>query len=59
MGALLRLSPLSRSLIRRKYSQARIVLIGQTATMIIIGLWHGVTGHFVIGASGTRWAVHP
>jgi len=41
-------SPLSRSLIRRKYSQARIVLIGQTATMIIIGLWHGVTGHFVI-----------
>ena len=43
-------SPLSRSLLRRKPrpSLILIVLITQLATMILIGLWHGITINFLI-----------
>lgn len=43
-------SPLSRGLLRRqpRPSSTVIVLISQLATMIIIGLWHGVTVNFFI-----------
>jgi D-alanyl-lipoteichoic acid acyltransferase DltB (MBOAT superfamily) len=43
-------SPMSRSLLRRKPrpSPTLIVLSAQMATMIIIGLWHGVTWNFLI-----------
>ena len=32
-----------------------VILITQMATMMLIGLWHGVTWNFVPGASGTGW----
>jgi D-alanyl-lipoteichoic acid acyltransferase DltB (MBOAT superfamily) len=43
-------SPLSRSLLRRKPrpSPTVIVLTTQTITMIIIGLWHGISLNFFI-----------
>jgi alginate O-acetyltransferase complex protein AlgI len=43
-------SPLSRSLLRlkRRPSSSMIVLIAQMTTMIIIGLWHGITINFLI-----------
>ena len=43
-------TPLSRSLLRRKPrpSTILIVLVSQTATMLTIGLWHGVSWHFAI-----------
>lgn len=43
-------SPLSRDLLRRKPkpSPILIVLMTQLATMIVIGLWHGVTVNFLI-----------
>jgi alginate O-acetyltransferase complex protein AlgI len=43
-------SPLSRSLLRRKPkpSPTVIVLSAQVATMVTIGLWHGVTWNFFI-----------
>lgn len=43
-------SPLTRWLLKRepKPSSAVIVLLTQLATMIVIGLWHGVTLNFVI-----------
>lgn len=43
-------SPLSRSLLRRKPrpSVSLIVFVSQLSTMIIIGLWHGVTWNFFI-----------
>lgn len=43
-------TPLSRSLLRRKPrpSPALIVLVSQTATMLVIGLWHGITWNFFI-----------
>lgn len=43
-------SPLSRHLLRRepKPSPILIVLITQLTTMIVIGLWHGVTINFLI-----------
>ncbi len=43
-------TPLSRALLRRKPrpSTALIVLSAQLATMATIGLWHGVSGHFLI-----------
>lgn len=43
-------SPLSRALLMRqpRPSPALIVLATQTATMLVIGLWHGVTLNFVI-----------
>lgn len=43
-------SPLSRNLIRRKPkpSPILIVLVAQLATMIVIGLWHGVTWSFLV-----------
>lgn len=42
-------SPLSRWMLSRrvKPSPTVIVLIAQLATMLVIGLWHGVTWHFV------------
>ncbi len=42
-------SPLSRNLLRRKPrpSPVLIVLLAQLATMITIGLWHGISGHFL------------
>jgi alginate O-acetyltransferase complex protein AlgI len=43
-------SPLSRSLLRRKPrpSSTVIVLISQLTTMIVIGLWHGISWTFLI-----------
>lgn len=43
-------SPLSRSLLRRKPrpSPYLIVLVSQLATMILIGLWHGITINYLI-----------
>ncbi len=43
-------TPLSRALLRRKPrpSPTLIVLSAQLATMVTIGLWHGVSGHFLI-----------
>lgn len=43
-------SPLSRALLMRKPrpSPTVIALIGQMATMIVIGLWHGVAWNFVL-----------
>ena len=43
-------SPLSRHLLRRKPrpSPTGIVLITQTTTMIVIGLWHGISLNFLI-----------
>jgi alginate O-acetyltransferase complex protein AlgI len=43
-------SPLSRNLLRRKPkpSPTLIVLSTQAATMVTIGLWHGVTWNFLI-----------
>jgi alginate O-acetyltransferase complex protein AlgI len=42
--------PLSRTLLTRprKPSPTVLALIGQLATMLAIGLWHGVTGGFVV-----------
>ena len=43
-------SPLSRKLLRRKPrpSPTLIVLLAQLSTMIVIGLWHGITVNFFI-----------
>ncbi|MEM6284683.1 MAG: MBOAT family O-acyltransferase, partial [Chloroflexota bacterium] len=43
-------SPLSRNLLRRKPrpNPVLIVLATQTATMVTIGLWHGITWNFLI-----------
>ncbi|MEO1440049.1 MAG: MBOAT family O-acyltransferase [Chloroflexota bacterium] len=43
-------SPLSRNLLRRKPrpNPMLIVLATQTATMVTIGLWHGITWNFLI-----------
>jgi alginate O-acetyltransferase complex protein AlgI len=43
-------SPLSRHLLRRKprLSPTLIVLITQTITMVVIGLWHGISLNFFI-----------
>lgn len=43
-------SPLSRSLIRLKPkpSTMLIVLVSQVATMLVIGLWHGVAWNFAV-----------
>lgn len=48
-------TPLSRGLLRRRrpeqpsiLSPTAIVLIGQVATMTVIGLWHGITWNFLI-----------
>jgi alginate O-acetyltransferase complex protein AlgI len=43
-------SPLTRSLLRRKPKPPTwtVVLAGQLATMVTIGLWHGVTWNFLI-----------
>jgi D-alanyl-lipoteichoic acid acyltransferase DltB (MBOAT superfamily) len=41
-------NPLTRSLRMRKFPIWSVILITQLATMILIGLWHGVTLNFVI-----------
>jgi D-alanyl-lipoteichoic acid acyltransferase DltB (MBOAT superfamily) len=43
-------TPLSRALMARKPkpSTLLVVLVAQTATMLVIGLWHGMTLNFVI-----------
>jgi D-alanyl-lipoteichoic acid acyltransferase DltB (MBOAT superfamily) len=43
-------SPLSRALLKRKPrpSMLLIVLVAQLATMLTIGLWHGVTANFIL-----------
>lgn len=40
-------NPLTRALRKRKMKVAFIILIGQIVTMLLIGLWHGVTWNFV------------
>jgi D-alanyl-lipoteichoic acid acyltransferase DltB (MBOAT superfamily) len=43
-------TPLSRAMLRRKPrpAPALILLISHTATMAVIGLWHGVSWHFLV-----------
>ncbi len=41
-------NPLTRSLRTRKFPIWSVILITQLATMILIGLWHGVTLNFVL-----------
>ncbi|NKQ34633.1 MAG: hypothetical protein HF973_03355 [Chloroflexi bacterium] len=43
-------SPLSRSLLRRKPrpSKTLIIFLSQMSTMLVIGLWHGITWNFII-----------
>ncbi len=41
-------SPLSRAMIKRKWHPVLNVLIAQLATMIVIGLWHGIELHFIV-----------
>jgi D-alanyl-lipoteichoic acid acyltransferase DltB (MBOAT superfamily) len=41
-------SPLSRALLKRKVDSQTAVFLAQMATMIVIGLWHGVTLGFVL-----------
>ncbi|MBZ0287302.1 MAG: hypothetical protein K8I30_06790 [Anaerolineae bacterium] len=41
-------SPLSRNLLRYKVSPLLAVFIAQLATMVIIGLWHGVQWTFLV-----------
>jgi alginate O-acetyltransferase complex protein AlgI len=41
-------NPLTRALRERKWSAWSVILTTQLATMILIGLWHGVTWNFVI-----------
>jgi alginate O-acetyltransferase complex protein AlgI len=40
--------PLTRAMRTRKVSAAETLLAGQVATMLVIGLWHGVTWNFFI-----------
>ncbi len=40
--------PLTRTLRSRKVSAAVTVLAGQVTTMLVIGLWHGVTWNFLV-----------
>jgi D-alanyl-lipoteichoic acid acyltransferase DltB (MBOAT superfamily) len=40
-------NPLTRALRVREWSQAAIVGVGQVSTMLLIGLWHGLTLNFV------------
>jgi len=41
-------SPLSRELLRRRVPSTLAVLSGHLCTMLVIGLWHGVTLNFAI-----------
>jgi D-alanyl-lipoteichoic acid acyltransferase DltB (MBOAT superfamily) len=41
-------NPLTRALRKRKFSVPAIILIGQLGTMMLIGLWHGMTWNFAI-----------
>lgn len=41
-------NPLTRSLRKKKLPQWLMILIGQSVTMVLIGLWHGVTVNFLI-----------
>ncbi|MBK9750312.1 MAG: hypothetical protein IPO91_26555 [Chloroflexi bacterium] len=41
-------SPLSRAMIKRKWNAVLNVLIAQLATMIVIGLWHGIAWNFLL-----------
>lgn len=40
-------NPLTRALRLREWSQTAIVGVGQVSTMLLIGLWHGLTFNFV------------
>jgi D-alanyl-lipoteichoic acid acyltransferase DltB (MBOAT superfamily) len=40
-------NPLTRALRSRSMSMSLIIVIGQLGTMLLIGLWHGVTWNFV------------
>lgn len=41
-------NPLTRTLRIREWSQPAIIAIGQTSTMMLIGLWHGITPNFAL-----------
>jgi alginate O-acetyltransferase complex protein AlgI len=41
-------SPLSRAMLKRKMNALATVLVAQLATMVIIGLWHGVSRNFLV-----------
>ena len=41
-------NPLSRSMRKKKYPALVILFVTQISTMVLVGLWHGVTINFVI-----------
>jgi D-alanyl-lipoteichoic acid acyltransferase DltB (MBOAT superfamily) len=41
-------NPLTRTLRERKYPVSGIILVSQLTTMVLIGLWHGITWGFAI-----------
>jgi D-alanyl-lipoteichoic acid acyltransferase DltB (MBOAT superfamily) len=41
-------NPLTRTLRTREMDMVRIILIGQVTTMLLIGLWHGITWNFAL-----------
>ncbi|TAK10817.1 MAG: MBOAT family protein [Anaerolineae bacterium] len=41
-------NPFTRALRARKWSIAPIILLGQLLTMLLVGLWHGITLNFAI-----------
>ncbi|MCS6773339.1 MAG: MBOAT family O-acyltransferase [Anaerolineae bacterium] len=41
-------NPLTRALRQRGWSPPPIILVGQVSTMLLIGLWHGITANFAI-----------
>jgi D-alanyl-lipoteichoic acid acyltransferase DltB (MBOAT superfamily) len=41
-------NPVTRALRQRKWPVWTIILIGQVGTMVLIGLWHGITANFLL-----------
>ena len=41
-------SPISRTLLKRKWPSLRVVIVANTVAMVTIGLWHGVTLPFLL-----------
>lgn len=41
-------NPLTRAMRSRKISIPTVIFVGQISTMVLLGLWHGITWNFVI-----------